>query len=211
VLHGYTKDTRFPLKREADYINGQWLGAPHVIDVTDPADGSVLGSVPDMGAAEAQTSVEAAHEAFASWRSLTGKARGEMLQQWAELVRDNIEDLALLLTSEQGKPLREARSEVLYAASYLQWFSEEARRIQGDILGPDRTDRRLLVRREPVGVVAAITPWNFPLAMITRKAGPALAVGCTMVLKPSELTPFSALALAGFLLRPEYPQVSSTS
>lgn len=181
---------------DAGYIGGQWIGAAGMIEVVNPADNICVGHVPNFGAAEAETAVSAAHQAFPAWRDQTGKTRAGILRRWAELMMRHQEDLARLLTAEQGKPLAEARGEVAYAASFLEWFSEEARRVTGSIPTPHQHDRRILVRREPVGVVAAVTPWNFPLAMITRKAGPALAVGCTFVLKPSELTPLSALALA---------------
>jgi succinate-semialdehyde dehydrogenase/glutarate-semialdehyde dehydrogenase len=184
------------LLREAAYIDGSWVSAEARIPVDNPADGSIVGSVPDLGAAEAEQAVAAAHRALPGWQALTGKQRGTILRRWHDLMMAHQEDLARLMTAEQGKPLAEARGEVAYAASFLEWFAEEAKRVSGEILAPHQPDRRLLVRRQPVGVVAAVTPWNFPLAMITRKAGPALAVGCTMVLKPSELTPFSALALA---------------
>ncbi len=184
------------LLREAAYVDGSWLSGAASIDIINPADGSRVGRVPNLGAAETEIAVSAAHRALPEWRALTGKARGAILRRWGELMMQHQEDLARLMTAEQGKPLAEARGEVAYAASFLEWFAEEARRINGDVLAPHQSDRRILVRKEPVGVVAAVTPWNFPLAMITRKAGPALAAGCTMVLKPSELTPFSALALA---------------
>jgi len=164
--------------------------------VDNPADGSIIGSVPNLAESEALAAIEAAHNALPGWRAVTSKTRGSLLRKWSELILAHQEDLARLMTSEQGKPLAEARAEVAYAASFLEWFAEEARRVNGELLAPHQSDKRLLVMKQPVGVVAAITPWNFPLAMITRKAAPALAAGCTMVLKPSELTPLSALALA---------------
>jgi succinate-semialdehyde dehydrogenase / glutarate-semialdehyde dehydrogenase len=178
------------------FIDGEWIDSASRIAVTDPASGAVIGTVPNLGSAEAGRAVGAAHAALATWRALTGKARGTVLHRWHDLIVANAEDLACLLTAEQGKPLTEARGEVMYAAAFLDWFAEEARRVHGTVLTPHLPDKRLTVNRQPVGVVAAVTPWNFPLAMITRKAGPALAAGCTMVLKPSELTPLSALALA---------------
>lgn len=184
------------LLRDAAYIAGRWVKGRETFDVTNPADGSLVGQVPLLGAAEALQAVEAAHAAQPSWAALTGKARGEILRRWAALMLDHRDALARLMTAEQGKPLAEAAGEVAYAASFLEWFAEEARRVTGALLTPHATDRRLIVRKSPVGVVAAVTPWNFPLAMITRKAGPALAAGCTFVVKPSELTPLSALALA---------------
>ncbi len=162
----------------------------------NPATGGVLGTVPALGAAETTAAVEAAQRAFGPWRVLGAPARATILRRWYELVIQHREDLARLMTSEQGKPLAEARGEVIYAASFIEWFAEEARRAYGNIIPGHMPDKRLLVMKEPVGVVAAVTPWNFPAAMITRKVGPALAAGCTVVLKPSEFTPFSALALA---------------
>lgn len=184
------------LLRERAFIDGEWIAGARGIAVTDPANGAVIGNVPDLGAGEAERAIAAAHRAFASWRRTPALQRATVLRRWAALMMQHQGDLARLLTAEQGKPLAEASGEVAYAASFLDWFADEARRIDGELLSPDKPGRRLLVRRDPVGVVAAVTPWNFPLAMITRKAGPALAAGCTMVLKPSELTPFSALALA---------------
>ncbi|WP_371431432.1 NAD-dependent succinate-semialdehyde dehydrogenase [Novosphingobium sp.] len=186
--HGLLRDTAF--------IDGAWVTGEHTFDVTNPADGSVVGTVPSLGAAEATLAVDAASRTQPAWARLTGQARGAVLRRWAALMLENKDALARLMTAEQGKPLAEAAGEVAYAASFLEWFAEEARRVNGALLTPHATDRRLVVRKAPVGVVAAVTPWNFPLAMITRKAGPALAAGCTFVLKPSELTPLSALALA---------------
>jgi succinate-semialdehyde dehydrogenase/glutarate-semialdehyde dehydrogenase len=187
---------RADLWREAALVGGQWRTADRTIAVDNPATGEVIGHVPDFGAAEADEAVTAARAAFAGWRAKTGKERGAVLRRWSDLMLAHADDLALIMTTEQGKPLAEAKGEVVYAASFLEWFAEEARRVRGEVLTPHMADRRLVVTRQPVGVVGAITPWNFPLAMITRKAGPALAVGCTFVVKPSELTPFSALALA---------------
>jgi len=184
------------LRRETAYIDGSWISGSSALTVTNPADGSAIGTVPNLGAAEAEDAVDAAYRAQAHWKKVPAKQRGAILRKWAELMLANCDDLARLLTREQGKPLAEAKGEVAYAASFLEWFAEEARRINGETIQPHAIDRRLTVRREPVGVVAAVTPWNFPLAMITRKAGPALAAGCTLVLKPSELTPYCALALA---------------
>ncbi|MFT3965300.1 MAG: NAD-dependent succinate-semialdehyde dehydrogenase [Sphingobium sp.] len=184
------------LLRETAFVGGLWLDADKRIAVENPADGTILGSVPDLGAVEASKAVAAAGAALSSWRARPAGERAAILRRWHDLILTHGEDLARLMTAEQGKPLTEARGEVAFAASFLSWFAEEARRVSGELLAPHQTDRRLLVMRQPVGVVAAITPWNFPLAMITRKVGPALAVGCTIVLKPSELTPFCALALA---------------
>lgn len=184
------------LLREQAFVGGEWTAGAARIAVTNPADGSLVAHVPDLGASETLRAVDAATAAQAAWARETGKTRGAVLARWAALIHDHVEDLARLMTAEQGKPLAEARGEVAYAASFLEWFSGEARRVTGELLTPHAADRRLLVRKEPVGVVAAVTPWNFPLAMITRKAAPALAAGCSFVLKPSELTPLSALALA---------------
>ena len=184
------------LLRDAAYVDGAWLKGLATLAVTNPADGTLIGTVPNLGEAEARRAVDAAAQAQKAWAAETGKARGAVLRRWADLMMAHADDLAHLMTAEQGKPLAEAKGEVAYAASFLEWFAEEARRVNGQILTPHAANRRLLVRRVPVGVVAAVTPWNFPLAMITRKAGPALAAGCSIVLKPSELTPLSALALA---------------
>jgi succinate-semialdehyde dehydrogenase/glutarate-semialdehyde dehydrogenase len=164
--------------------------------VTNPATGAALGTVPQMGAAETRRAIAAANAAWPAWRKKTAKERATLLRTWQQLMLDNAEDLALLMTAEQGKPLAESRGEISYAASFIEWFAEEGKRVAGDTLQSPWPDRRLLVTKEPIGVCAAITPWNFPSAMITRKAGPALAAGCPMVVKPAELTPFSALALA---------------
>ena len=184
------------LLRNAAYIDGQWITSDLRVDIIDPAGGGRVGCVPNLGAAETEQAAGAAHRAFPAWAALTGKQRGAILRRWSDLMVANQDDLARIMTAEQGKPIAEARGEVLYAAAFLEWFAEEARRVGGDVLTPHQADRRLTVIRQPVVVVAAVTPWNFPLAMITRKAGPALAVGCTMVLKPAGATPLSALALA---------------
>lgn len=178
------------------YIGGTWHAAEARLEVIDPARGTVLATVPNLGEADARRAIDAAADAFPGWVALGSHQRSAILRKWFNLVLAHREDLAVIMTAEQGKPLAEALSEVDYAASYLEWFAEEAKRVDGEILSSPQANRRLSVLRQPVGVVAAITPWNFPLAMVTRKAAPALAVGCTMVLKPSELTPLSALALA---------------
>jgi succinate-semialdehyde dehydrogenase / glutarate-semialdehyde dehydrogenase len=184
------------LLRQAAYIDGQWVDADRRIDVINPASQQLLGTVPAMGAPETERAVASAHRAFESWRRVAAGERGAILQRWFELIMANQEDLARLMTAEQGKPLSEARGEITYAASFIEWFAQESRRAYGQVIPGHAADKRLVVLREPVGVVTAVTPWNFPAAMITRKVGPALAAGCTVVLKPSELTPFSALALA---------------
>jgi succinate-semialdehyde dehydrogenase/glutarate-semialdehyde dehydrogenase len=187
---------REELIREAAVLGGRWTETTTLIPVTDPFSGLPIGHVPDVGREGALTAVEAASRAFPEWRAQTGAERGRILRDWHDLVLTQAIDLARLLTAEQGKPLAEAQGEIAYAASFIAWFAEEARRVDGEIITPPSRDRRIFVQREPVGVVAAITPWNFPAAMVTRKLAPALAAGCTVVLKPSELTPFTALALA---------------
>ncbi|HWU01146.1 MAG TPA: aldehyde dehydrogenase family protein, partial [Novosphingobium sp.] len=188
--------SRPDLLRDAAFVDGSWVAGEATIAVTNPADGATIATVPNLGEAETLLAVSAAERAGKAWAATEAKTRGAILRRWAALMHTHACDLARLMTAEQGKPLAEAKGEVAYAASFLDWFAEEARRVNGDVLTPHARDRRLVVRKAPVGVVAAVTPWNFPLAMITRKAGPALAAGCTMVLKPSELTPLSALALA---------------
>ena len=184
------------LLRDAAYVDGTWLTGAATLAVTNPADGTVVGHVPNLGDAETLLAVAAAHRAQPLWAATTAKERAAILRKWAALMLANTEDLARIMTAEQGKPLAEAKGEVAYAASFLDWFADEALRVNGDVLTPPAAGRRIIVRKSPVGVVAAVTPWNFPLAMITRKAGPALAAGCTIIIKPSELTPLSALALA---------------
>jgi len=182
--------------RTGYYIGGEWYEGASTYPVLNPATGEVIAHVAKGGAAEATQAIAAAERAFPAWRSLTAKERSARVKRWGELMLEHRDALAVLLTREQGKPLAEARGEVGYAASFFEWFAEEAKRAYGDVIPSPNPNAKIIVTREPVGVVAAITPWNFPLAMITRKAGPALAAGCTMVLKPSEETPLSALALA---------------
>ncbi|MFL9990241.1 NAD-dependent succinate-semialdehyde dehydrogenase [Paraburkholderia sediminicola] len=182
--------------RTGHYIGGEWYESATSYPVLNPATGEVIAQVAKGGAAETTQAVAAAERAFPAWRAMTAKERGARVKRWGELMLENRDALAELLTREQGKPLAEARGEVGYAASFLEWFAEEAKRSYGDVIPSPNRNAKIIVTREPVGVVAAITPWNFPLAMITRKAGPALAAGCSMVLKPSEETPLSALALA---------------
>ncbi|MDN5514052.1 MAG: NADP-dependent succinate-semialdehyde dehydrogenase [Pseudomonas sp.] len=186
------------LLRHQAYIDGQWCDASNgdVSEIFNPANGESLGTVPNIGGAQTRQAIEAAQAAQPAWRALTAKERAARLRKWYELMLANQEDLARIMTAEQGKPLTEARGEVLYAASFIEWFAEEAKRVYGDTIPGHQPDKRLIVTKEPIGVAAAITPWNFPAAMITRKAGPALAAGCAMVLKPAPKTPFSALALA---------------
>jgi succinate-semialdehyde dehydrogenase/glutarate-semialdehyde dehydrogenase len=186
------------LLRQRCYVRGAWVDAEDgsTITVRNPASGEVVGTVPRMGAEETRTAVRAAAAALPAWRARTGKDRAAVLRRWFELMKANQEDLATLMTAEQGKPMAESRGEIAYAAGFIEWFGEEAKRVYGDTIPAPWADRRILVLKEPVGVVAAITPWNFPSAMITRKAGAALAAGCTVVVKPASATPFSALALA---------------
>ncbi|RDU98691.1 NAD-dependent succinate-semialdehyde dehydrogenase [Trinickia dinghuensis] len=180
------------------FIAGNWQDADSgaTFEVRNPATGGALAQVPQMGAAETRRAIEAANAAWGAWRAQTAKARGAILRKWYELMLANADDLAAIMTAEQGKPLAEAKGEIQYAASFLEWFGEEGKRVYGDTIPSPAADRRLVVVKEPIGVCAAITPWNFPAAMITRKAGPALAAGCPMVVKPAEATPLSALALA---------------
>lgn len=186
------------LLRQQAYINGRWCDADNgqCQAVINPANGEALAQVAVLGAAETQRAIDAAQAALPKWQALTAKARASILRRWFELIIQHTDDLALLMTSEQGKPLAEARGEVAYAASFIEWFAEEAKRIYGDTIPGHLADKRLLVLKQAVGVTAAITPWNFPAAMITRKAAPALAAGCTMILKPAPQTPLTALALA---------------
>ncbi|MBO9528424.1 MAG: NAD-dependent succinate-semialdehyde dehydrogenase [Acinetobacter oleivorans] len=186
------------LFQQQAYINGQWLAAQSNarVPVTNPATGEEIGTIPNMGAAEATQAVEAAYTALQSWKALTAQNRADILLAWYKLVLDHIDELALIMTIEQGKPLAEAKGEVRYAASFIQWFAEEGKRIYGDVIPTVNNQQRFIISKEPVGVVAAITPWNFPIAMITRKAAPALAAGCTVVIKPANETPYCAFAIA---------------
>ncbi|NIE75379.1 NADP-dependent succinate-semialdehyde dehydrogenase [Pantoea sp. Tr-811] len=195
------------LFRQQAFINGEWLDADNgqTINVTNPATGEVIGTVPKMGTAETRRAIEAADKALPAWRALTAKERSNKLRRWFELMIENQDDLARLMTTEQGKPLAEAKGEIAYAASFIEWFAEEAKRVYGDTIPGHQPDKRLIVIKQPIGVTAAITPWNFPAAMITRKAGPALAAGCTMVLKPASQTPYSALALVELATRAGIP------
>jgi succinate-semialdehyde dehydrogenase / glutarate-semialdehyde dehydrogenase len=196
------------LFRQHCYIDGEWVDAigREMIRVTNPATGEVLGSVPKMGADETRRAIEAADRALPAWRAKTAKERAQILRRWFDLMMANQDDLGTLMTAEQGKPLAEAKGEIAYAASFIEWFGEEGKRIYGDTIPAHGTDKRIIVIKEPIGVCAAITPWNFPAAMITRKCGPALAAGCTMVLKPATATPFSALALCELAERAGVPK-----
>jgi succinate-semialdehyde dehydrogenase / glutarate-semialdehyde dehydrogenase len=193
------------LFRQACYVDGAWTEARDVIEVDNPATGEIIGTVPKLGRAETERAIDAASRAFPAWRRKTARERAAVMRRWFELMLASQDDLARLMTIEQGKPLTESKGEVVYAASFLEWFGEEAKRAYGDTIPHQQPDKRLVVVKEPIGVVACITPWNFPLAMITRKAGPAIASGCTVVLKPASQTPFSALALAELASRAGVP------
>ena len=196
------------LFRQVCYIDGGWVdtSAHGTIDVDNPATGDIIGTVPRLGKDETRRAIDAAARAFPAWRAKTAKERAAILRRWFELMMANQDDLARLMTTEQGKPLAESKGEVAYAASFLEWFGEEAKRVYGDTIPGHQPDKRIVVIKEPIGVVACITPWNFPLAMITRKAGPAIAAGCAVVLKPASQTPFSALALAELAERAGVPR-----
>jgi succinate-semialdehyde dehydrogenase/glutarate-semialdehyde dehydrogenase len=195
------------LLRQQCYVDGRWIGADDgsTREVRNPATGRALGASPMLGTAETRRAIEAAARAFPAWSAKTPKERAAILRKWYELMVANVDDLALILTSEQGKPLAESKGEVTIAAAYVEWFAEEARRVYGDVIPTIASDRRLVVIKQPVGVCAAITPWNFPSSMITRKVAPALAAGCTVVIKPAQATPFSALALAELAQRAGFP------
>ncbi|MDX5445245.1 MAG: NAD-dependent succinate-semialdehyde dehydrogenase [Zoogloeaceae bacterium] len=197
-----------PLFRQQAYVDGQWIFADggRCFDVTDPATREVIARVPDLGAAETERAIAAADAALPAWRAKLASERAKLLREWHRLIIENIDELAAIMTAEQGKPLFEAGGEIGYAASFVEWFAEEARRIDGEVIPTPAADRRLLVIKQPVGVCAAITPWNFPSAMITRKVAPALAAGCTVVVKPAEQTPLSALALAVLAEQAGFPK-----
>src|SRR5438094_7605647 len=196
------------LFRQKCYIDGEWVDAYDraTIPVKDPASGETLGTVPKMGAEETRRAIEAADRASPAWAGKTGKERAQILRRWYDLMMATQDDLAALMTAEQGKPLAESKGEIAYAAAFSEWFGEEGKRIYGDTIPAHATDKRIVVIKEPIGVCAAITPWNFPAAMITRKCGPALAAGCTMVLKPASQTPYSALALCELAERAGVPK-----
>ncbi|HWI35603.1 MAG TPA: NAD-dependent succinate-semialdehyde dehydrogenase [Burkholderiales bacterium] len=198
------KDTK--LFREQCYIDGGWVSGSKTVPVHNPANGAVLGSVPDLGTEETKRAIDAAERAWPAWRAKTAKERAAILRKWFELMMASQEDLAQLMTAEQGKPLAESRGEIVYGASFIEWFAEEGKRTYGDVIPSPWADKRALVMKQPIGVCAMITPWNFPNAMITRKAGPALAAGCTVVIKPAEQTPFSALAMAELAERAGIPK-----
>ena len=192
------------LKTDA-LINGQWVQGSSRFDVHDPATGAKLADVANLGVAEAEAAIAAANSAWPAWRNKTGKERSIILRKWFDLLMANVDDLGRLMTAEQGKPLAEAKGEVVYGASFVEWYAEEAKRVNGETLPQFDNNRRLMVLRQPIGVCAAITPWNFPLAMITRKVAPALAAGCPVVIKPAELTPLTALAAAELAMRAGIP------
>ncbi|MEE9560347.1 MAG: NADP-dependent succinate-semialdehyde dehydrogenase [Acidiferrobacterales bacterium] len=196
------------LFHEHCYIDGAWVEATGggTIEVNNPADGSILGTVPAMGKDDTRRAIAAADAAWPAWRAMTGKERAVIMRKWFDLMMQNQEDLAVLMTREQGKPLAESRGEIAYAASFIEWFAEEAKRVYGDVIPHPLHGKRILVLKQPIGVVASITPWNFPAAMITRKCGPALAAGCTVVCKPASQTPYTALALAELAARAGIPK-----
>lgn len=196
------------LFRQRALIDGEWVGADSgaAFDVVDPASGKSIGSVPDMGSAETERAIAAANAAWPAWRKMLAKERAALLRRWYDLIIEAADELAFIMTAEQGKPIAEAKGEVFYGASFVEWFAEEARRVDGDVIPTNAQDRRLLVIRQPVGVCAAITPWNFPAAMITRKVAPAFAAGCPVVVKPAGQTPFTALALAVLAEQAGFPK-----
>ena len=196
------------LFRQQSYVDGQWIDADAggVQAIDNPANGQRLGTVPMLATAETRKAIAAAEKAFPAWSAMTAKERSVILRRWFELSMQNVDDLATIMTMEQGKPLAESRGEIAYGSSFIEWFAEEGRRVYGDVIPANSRDRRIVVLKQPIGVAAAITPWNFPNAMITRKAGAALAAGCTIVIKPAPATPFSALALAELAERAGVPQ-----
>jgi succinate-semialdehyde dehydrogenase/glutarate-semialdehyde dehydrogenase len=196
------------LLHEQCYIDGAWVDAADgkSIDVNNPATGEIIASVPSLSAAETRRAIEAADAAWPAWRTKTAKERANIMRRWYDLMMENQEDLAVLMTSEQGKPIAESRGEIAYAASFIEWFAEEAKRVYGDTMNHPLPGKRIVVIKQPIGVVAAITPWNFPAAMITRKCAPAMAAGCPVVIKPASQTPLSALALAELAERAGIPK-----
>ena len=193
------------LLRQHAYLNGEWIAGTSSFAVTNPVDDAVLGTVPNLGPAEAQQAIDAAAAAFPAWSKKTGKERATIMRKWFDLMLAHADDLAAIMTAEQGKPLAEAKGEVMYGSSFIEWFAEEAKRVSGDVMASTWSDKRMVVLKQPIGVCASITPWNFPIAMITRKVAPAVAAGCTIVIKPAEQTPLSALALAELAHRAGLP------
>lgn len=204
-VQGLPKLNDATLLRHQAYLNGSWIAGSSSFDVSNPADGTTIASVPNMGADEARSAINAANAAFPLWSSKTAKERAVVMRKWFELMLLHTNDLAALMTAEQGKPLPEAKGEVMYGASFIEWFAEEAKRVSGDVMTSTWSDKRMVVLKQPIGVCAAITPWNFPIAMITRKVAPAIAAGCTIVIKPAEQTPLSALAMAELAHRAGFP------
>jgi len=198
----------FKLFRDKNYIDGKWITADSgdTISVNNPANLKEIGTVPKCGTSETKKAIEAANKAWPDWKAKSARQRSDILRKWFELIIKNKEELAQIMTIEQGKPINESRGEIGYGASFIEWFSEEAKRVYGDTIPDPMTDRRIVVLKQPVGVVASITPWNFPNAMITRKCAPALAVGCPVVIKPASQTPFSALALAALAEEAGFPK-----
>ncbi|MBV8666505.1 MAG: NAD-dependent succinate-semialdehyde dehydrogenase [Burkholderiaceae bacterium] len=194
------------LLRSQAYIDGGWVNSNSTFNVNNPANGAIIASVANLGAREAETAISAAAAAFPAWSAKTGKERAALMRAWFDLMIAHSDDLATLMTAEQGKPLAEAKGEVVYGASFIEWFAEEAKRVSGDVMSSTWSDKRMVVLKQPIGVCASITPWNFPIAMITRKVAPALAAGCTIVIKPAEQTPLSALALAELAHRAGLPR-----
>ncbi len=193
------------LLRDKAYMNGEWVGGASKLQRNNPANGELIASVPNLGTAETQAAIDAAAKAFPAWSAKTGKERAAVMRKWFDLMISHTDDLATLMTAEQGKPLAEAKGEVSYGASFIEWFAEEAKRVSGDVMASTWSDKRMVVLKQPIGVCAAITPWNFPIAMITRKVAPAIAAGCTIVIKPAEQTPLSALAMAELAQRAGFP------
>jgi succinate-semialdehyde dehydrogenase/glutarate-semialdehyde dehydrogenase len=201
------------LFHQQGYINGKWADADskRTVEVTNPATGEVLGTIPYMGAAETHRAIDAANAAWPAWRKKTAKERANIMRKWFNLMMENQEDLAVLMTAEQGKPLAESKGEIAYGASFVEWFAEEAKRVYGDTIPQHQPDKRIVVIKEPIGVVAAITPWNFPNAMITRKCAPALAAGCPVVIKPPTSTPRSRARSCPNIATPARPASAPTA
>ncbi|MGZ5779355.1 MAG: aldehyde dehydrogenase family protein, partial [Burkholderiaceae bacterium] len=193
------------LLRNQAYVNGAWIEASNTFNVVNPANGELIASAPNLGAKDTEAAINAAQAAFPSWSAKSGKARAAIMRTWFDLLMKHADDLAAIMTAEQGKPLAEAKGEVTYGASFIEWFAEEAKRVNGDVLASPWTASRMLVLKQAIGVCASITPWNFPIAMITRKVAPAIAAGCTIVIKPAEQTPLCALALAELAHRAGFP------
>ena len=188
------------------YVNGSWVGSEKILKVLNPANGNLISELPNFGKKETASAIDAAEVAFRSWSKLTAHERSKILKKWYDLVIENQDDLAIIMTTEQGKPLSEAKGEIVYAANFIEWFAEEAKRVYGDVLPDPIKDKRMITLKQPVGVCAAITPWNFPAAMITRKCAPGLAAGCTFVIKPAEQTPLTAIAFVVLAEKAGFPK-----